>query len=80
MLISVDGRGSPTEPLKLTPTSGLTQPAGEASVSPQPWEISQPVVCFQRSATARCTAMPPPTVATKWEKSSSLNPGVFSRH
>lgn len=34
---------------------------------------------FQRSATARCTAMPPPRVNLTEEKSISSKPGVLSR-
>ncbi len=35
------------------------------------------MTCFQRSATARCTAMPPPRESFRPEKSSWANPGVL---
>src|SRR3546814_13627287 len=38
-----------------------------------------PVTFFQRSATARCTAMPPPSVRRRCEKSIFSKPGVLSR-
>ena len=37
-----------------------------------------PVTCFQRSATAFCTAMPPPSASFRWEKSSLAKSGLLS--
>ena len=37
------------------------------------------MVSFQRSATTFCTAMPPPSVIFRPEKSSPLNASSFSR-
>ena len=48
--MSVEGIGSPIEPLKSSPM-GLMQAAGEVSVRPQAWVRMQPVTFFQRSAT-----------------------------
>ncbi len=44
---SVEGTGSPMEPLKSRPT-GLAVAMGEVSVSPQPWLTMLPVTSFQR--------------------------------
>ena len=51
---------------------------GELSVMPKPSIKVQPVTFFQRSATARCTAMPPPKLIFRCEKSTSAKPGVFN--
>ncbi len=53
-------------------------PTGEVSVSPQPWQMCRPVTWRQRSDTAACTAMPPPSATFKEEKSSLSKPGVCS--
>ncbi len=53
--------------------------AGEVSVNPYASTRVVPVTFFQRSATARCTAMPPPRVIFRWLKSTLSKPGVLSR-
>ena len=49
----------PTVPLHSRASTRLQVTPAVASVSPQPSMIGQPVRASQRSATARCTAMPP---------------------
>ena len=54
------------------------QAAGDVSVRPQACVSTCPVTFFQRSATAFCTAIPPPSVTLSELKSTSSKPGVFS--
>ena len=54
------------------------QAAGEVSVRPQACVSTLPVRCFQRSATAPCTAMPPPSVTRSLLKSIRSKPGACS--
>ena len=78
IVITVEGIGSPAVPLYSKPfTIGLMQAPGEVSVRPYASSSGCPVIVFQRSATARCTAMPPPRLSLRALKSSSANPGVF---
>ena len=75
----VDGIGSPIEPLNSGSSSLLMQAPGEVSVRPQAWVSVLPVTCFQRSATARCTAMPPPRLTLSALKSRRSKPGVLQQ-
>jgi hypothetical protein len=47
MEISVDGMGSPIDPLNSSRWNGLMQAAGEVSVRPQAWVRTLPVTFFQ---------------------------------
>ena len=79
MVTIVEGIGSPAVPLySKSSTRGLMHAPGEVSVRPYASSSGRPVTSFQRSATARCTAMPPPSDSLRVEKSSSANPGVWS--
>ena len=49
------------EPVKSVERGRFAVPTGEVSVSPQPWQMCRPVTLRQRSETAACTAMPPPS-------------------
>ena len=73
----VEGIGRPIEPLKSSP-GRLMHAAGEVSVRPQACVSTLPVTAFQRSATARCTAMPPPRLTRRRLKSRLSKPGVCS--
>ena len=64
MVACVDGIGMPMAPVHSSVSSGLAITTGEASVNPYPSMMVTPVRCFQRSATARCTAMPPALVTS----------------
>ena len=52
--------------------------AGEVSVSPYASISGTPVTSFHLSATASCTAMPPPSVILSDEKSSFANSALFT--
>ena len=74
---SVDGIGRPIEPLYAGKSSGLIVAAGDVSVSPYASISGEPVTSFHRNATASCTAMPPPSVRRKVEKSSFANSALL---
>ncbi len=69
----VDEIGRPIEPLKSSP-GRLMHAAGEVSVRPQACVSTLPVTSFQRSATACCTAMPPPRLTRSPLKSRLSKP------
>ena len=76
---SVDGNGSPIDPVKSGRSIGVTETVGEHSVSPYPSAKGDRVSACQRSATARWIAVPPPTDTLSAEKSSFSNPGSFNK-
>jgi hypothetical protein len=52
--------------------------AAASLVRPYASISGQPVISFHLSATASCTAMPPPSVILSDEKSSFANSGLFT--
>ena len=77
-MITVEEIGRPIEPLNSGASKRLMHAAGEVSVRPHACVSVLPVTCFQRSATARCTAMPPPRLTLSALKSTWSKPGVLS--
>ena len=71
--MSVFGIGSPIVPVYSRFMIGLQVATGDVSDSPYPSMIGTPVIASHFSATARCTAMPPPFAMRRLEKSSLRN-------
>ena len=74
----VDGIGTPIVPVHSPMSSGLAITPGEVSVRPYDSTIGTPVARFQRSATTRCTAMPPALASFRWRVSTSAKSGASS--
>jgi hypothetical protein len=62
MQASVDGIGRPIAPLYSAQVHRVDAGRGRGFGQAVGLDQVTPVTCFQRSATARCTAMPPPSV------------------
>ena len=78
MVISVEGSGRPIVPVNSLEVNLLAVATGEVSERPYPSVMPQPVTCFQRSATTRCTAMPPASVRISGLKSSLRKSSLLS--
>src|SRR3990167_8014200 len=78
-ITSVEGSGSPIEPLYSFKVYGLTVTQGDASVRPYPSSNGKCVTDCHCSAVTCCTAIPPPNTKCKWLKSSSLKAGFFNK-
>src|SRR5258708_1622832 len=74
--ISVEGTGTPIEPLNSEEVAVLQVNVGEVSERPYPSAMLQPVGFSHASAPGRCTAMPPPFDILSFEKSILSKPGV----
>src|SRR3990167_6952840 len=75
---SVDETGNPILPLYSFKVGGLIATQGDVSVNPYASSKGLPVTVAHFSATARCTAIPPPKLILSALKSNSANLGVFN--